>query len=235
MSSTRLYLRLLGYVRPYWRMFAVSILGMLIVAATEVALPAAAQPFLDGTFLQKDPFLMRWAPWGIVLLFAVRGLGSFLGQYGSNWVSLRVIMDLRQQMFARLLALPLGYFADNLSGKLISKFTFDVIQIAIAVTYVVTVLIRDSLTIIALLAYLLWLNWSLTLITFVMIPPIALAVRAFNRRLRGLTRQTQQAMGEVNHVLQESLENQKVVKVFGGQSYEVERFGKAVNRVRRLL
>src|SRR4249920_270561 len=220
MSGARLYLRLLSYVRPYWRVFAVSIVGMLIVAATEVALPAAAQPFLDGTFLHKDPMLMRWAPWAIVLLFAVRGSGAFVGQYASNWVSLRVIMDLREQMFGRLLTLPLGYFADNLSGKLISKFTFDVIQIAVAVTYVVTVLVRDSVSIAALLAYLLWLNWQLTLITFVMIPPIAIVVRLFNRRLRGLTRQTQQAMGDVNHVLQESMENQKVVKIFGGQAYE---------------
>ncbi len=235
MTGTRLYLRLLTYVRPYWRVFAVSIVGMLIVAATEVALPAAAQPFLDGTFLHKDPVLMRWAPWLIVLLFAIRGTGAFLGQYASNWVSLRVIMDLRQQMFNRLLTLPLGYFADNLDGKLISKLTYDVIQIAVALTYVVTVLVRDSVTIAALLAYLLWLNWQLTLITFVMIPPIAIVVRLFNRRLRGLTRQTQQTMGDVNHVLQESMENQKVVKIFGGQAYEARRFGAAVNGVRRLL
>jgi subfamily B ATP-binding cassette protein MsbA len=235
MTGTQLYIRLLGYVRPYWRIFAVSIFGMLIAAGTEVAMPAAAKPFLDGTFIEKDPVLMRWVPWLLVLLFVIRGIGFFLGQYASSYVAMRVIMDLRQQMFTRLITLPLGYFADNLSGKLISKFTFDVIQIAIAVTYVVTVLIRDSITILALLAYLLWLNWSLTLITFIMIPPIALVVRAFNRRLRGLTRQTQQAMGDVNHVLQESLENQKVVKVFGGQSYEIARFGKAVNQVRRLL
>ena len=235
MTGTQLYIRLLGYVRPYWKIFAASVVGMLIAASTEVAMPAAAKPFLDGTFIQKDPFLMRWVPVLLVLLFVVRGLGSFLGQYTSSWVSMRVIMNLRQQMFNKLIALPLGYFADNLSGKLISKFTFDVSQIAIAVTYVVTVLIRDSLTVIALLAYLLWLNWSLTLITFVVIPPIALVVRAFNRRLRGLTRQTQQAMGNINHVLQESLENQKVVKIFGGQSYEMTRFGQAVNRVRRLV
>jgi subfamily B ATP-binding cassette protein MsbA len=235
MTGTRLYLRLLGYVRPYWRIFAVSVVGMLITAGTEVALPAAAKPFLDGTFISKDPVLMRWIPCLLVLLFLTRGIGSFLGQYASSWVAMRVIMDLRQQMFTKLITLPLGYFADNLSGKLISKFTFDVIQISIAVTYVVTVLIRDSLTIVGLLAYLLWLNWALTLITFLMIPPIALVVRAFNRRLRGLTRQTQQAMGDINHVLQESMENQKVVKIFGGQSYEVTRFGQAVNRVRHLL
>ena len=235
MTGTQLYLRLLKYVGPYWRIFALSIVGMLIAASTEVALPAAAKPFLDGTFVHKDPVLMRWIPWLIVGLFAVRGVGTFLGQYASSWVATRVIMDLRQQMFGKLLALPLGYFADNLSGKLISRFTFDVIQIAIAVTYVVTVLVRDSFTIVALLAYLLWLNWKLTLITFLMIPPIALVVRLFNRRLRGLTRQTQQAMGDVNHVLQESIESQKVVKIFGGQAYEETRFHDAVDRVRRLL
>jgi len=144
-------------------------------------------------------------------------------------------MDLRQQMFERLLSLPLGYFAENLSGKIISKFTFDVIQISVAVTYVVTVVVRDSVTIVALMAYILWLNWGLTLITFLVIPPIALAVRAFNRRLRHLTRQTQQTMGDVNQVLQESIEGQKVVKIFAGQDYESTRFGAAANRVRRLL
>src|SRR5690349_1262218 len=164
MSGPQLYLRLLKFVRPYWKIFAASVVGMLIAAGTEVAMPAAAKPFLDGTFIDKNPVLMRWVPWLLVLLFVIRGLGSFVGQYASSWVAMRVIMDLRQQMFAKLITLPLGYFAETLSGKLISKFTFDVSQIAIAVTYVVTVLIRDTLTIVALLAYLLWLNWSLTLI-----------------------------------------------------------------------
>jgi subfamily B ATP-binding cassette protein MsbA len=100
MTGTQLYLRLLGYVRPYWRVFALSILGMLISAATEVALPAAAKPFLDGTFVHKDPVLMRWIPWLIVGLFAVRGIGTFLGQYASSWVATRVIMDLRHRCSA---------------------------------------------------------------------------------------------------------------------------------------
>ncbi len=235
MTGPQLYLRLVAHVRPYWRIFAISIAGMLVSAATEVALPAAAKPFLDGTFVHKDPVLMRWIPLLLIGLYLVRGLGAFAGQYASSWVAMRVIMDLRQRMFGKLLVLPLSYFSNNLSGKLISKFTFDVAQIAVAVTYVVTVLVRDSVTIVALMAYLLWLNWQLTLITFVMIPPIAIVVRLFNRRLRGLTRQTQQSMGEINHVLQETMDNQKVVKIFGGQVYESHRFGDAVNRVRRLL
>ena len=235
MTSLQLYVRLLRYVKPYWRIFALSIFGMLISAATEIGLPASAKPFLDGTFLDKDPLLMRWTPVLIVVLFLVRGLGTFIGTYASAAVGQRVVMDLREQMFAKLLLLPQQYFGDNLSGNLISKFTFDVIQVSVAVTYVVTVLVRDSVTVVGLLAYLVWLDWKLTLITFATIPPIALAIRAFNRRLRGLTRHTQRSMGEITQVLQESIEGQKVVKIFGGQAYEKGRFKDAVNRVRQLL
>ena len=235
MTSIQLYTRLLRYVRPYWRVFALSILGMLISAATEIGLPASAKPFLDGTFLDKDPVLMRWTPLLIVMLFLVRGLGTFLGTYASAWVGQRVVMDLREQMFGKLLSLPQQYLGDSLSGNLISKFTFDVIQVSVAVTNVVTVLVRDSVTVSGLLAYLLWLDWKLTLITFATIPPIALAVRAFNRRLRHLTRQTQRSMGDITQVLQESIEGQKVVKIFGGQPYEKRRFKEAVNRVRQFL
>ena len=235
MTATQLYLRLLKYVRPYWRTFALSILGMAIAAGTDVALPAAAKPFLDGTFVDKDPVLMRWAPVLIVLIFIGRGIGQFMGSYASAWVGQRVVMDLREAMFAKLLALPQQYYGDHLSGNLISKFTFDVVQVSVAVTYVVTVLVRDSISVVGLLAYLLWLNWKLTLITFATIPPIALAVRAFNRRLRKLTRQTQRSMGNITQVLQESIEGQKVVKIFGGQVYERKRFGEAANLLRRLL
>ncbi len=235
MTGSQLYLRLLGHVKPYWRMFALSILGMLISAATEVALPAAAKPFLDGTFVDRDPVLMRWVPFVIVLVFVARGVGTFMGSYGSAWVGQRVVMDLRSRMFDKLLQLPQRYYGDHLSGNLISKFTFDVVQVAVAVTHVVTALVRDSVAVTGLLCYLLWLDWKLTLITFATIPPIALTVRAFNRRLRLLTRRTQRSVGEITQVLQESIEGQKVVKIFGGQTYEKKRFGEAVNRVRRLL
>jgi subfamily B ATP-binding cassette protein MsbA len=235
MTGAQLYLRLLGHVKPYWRMFALSILGMVIAAATEVALPAAAKPFLDGTFVERDPVLMRWIPFLIVLIFVTRGIGTFMGSYASAWVGQRVVMDLRNRMFGRLLQLPQRYYGEHLSGNLISKFTFDVVQVAVAVTHVVTVLVRDSITVAGLLGYLMWLDWKLTLITFATIPPIALTVRAFNRRLRHLTRQTQRSVGEITQVLQESVEGQKVVKIFGGQAYEKGRFGEAVNSVRRLL
>ena len=232
MTSTQLYLRLLRYVQPYWGVFAFSILGMLITAGTEIILPIAVKPFLDGTFVQKDPFLIRWVPVFMVLLYVVRGLGAYIGTYASAWVGNKVVMDLRDQMFRRMLALPLGYFHDSTTGNLISRFTFDVAQVTGAATNVVTVLVKDSVTIVGLLAYLLYIDWKLTAISLIMVPPIAVVVRYFNVRLRNMSRKTQQAMGDITQVLQETVECNKVVKIFGGQDYEAKRFAETSNRLR---
>ncbi len=235
MTSTQLYLRLLRYVRPYAWVFGFSIFGMLISAATEVALPAAVKPFLDGTFVSRDPVLIKWTPIALIILFVFRGFGSFLGQYASAWVGNKVVMDLRDQMFRRMLALPLGYFHDRATGNLISRFTFDVAQVTQAATQVVTVLVKDSLTIIGLFAYLLYVDWKLTLISLAMIPPIALVVRYFNIRLRNTSRSTQTAMGDLTQVVQETIDCNKVVKIFGGQNYETRRFNDTSNALRGFM
>ncbi len=235
MTSTQLYLRLLRYVRPYAFVFGVSILGMLISAATEVALPAAVKPFLDGTFVDKDPLLIKWTPIALILLFVFRGIGSFMGQYASAWVGNKVVMDLRDQMFRRMLALPLGYFYDQTTGNVISRFTYDVAQVTAAATQVITVLVKDSLTIVGLFAYLLYVDWKLTLISLAMIPPIALVVRYFNIRLRRTSRSTQAAMGDLTHVVQETIDCNKVVKIFGGQAYETQRFYETSNALRGFM
>src|SRR5258708_11677665 len=215
MTSTQLYFRLLRYVKPYWGVFALSIAGMLLTAATEVALPIAVKPFLDGTFVKKDPVLITWVLILMVLLYVVRGAGAYLGTYASAWVGNKVGRDLRDVMFRRMLALPLGYFHDNTTGNLISRFIFDVAQVTNAATNVVTVLIKDSVTILGLLVYLLYIDWKLTLLSLIMIPPIAVAVRYFNVRLRILSRKTPDAMGDITQVLQETVECNKVVKIFG--------------------
>ncbi len=235
MTGTQLYLRLLRHVRPYSAVFAISVLGMLISAATEVALPAAVKPFLDGTFIEKDPFLIRWMPVALIALFLLRGLGSFIGQYASAWVGNKVVMDLRDRMFRRMLGLPIGYFHDHTTGNLVSRFTYDVAQVTQAATQVVTVLVKDTLTIIGLFAYLLYVDWKLTLISLVMIPPIALVVRYFNIRLRATSRSTQAAMGDLTQVVQETIDCNKVVKIFGGQAYETRRFNDTSNTLRRWM
>ena len=101
MTSVQLYLRLLRYVKPYWGVFALSIVGMLISAATEVALPVAVKPFLDGTFVDKDPVLIKWVPVALVAIFIFRGIGAYIGTYASTWVGNKVVMDLRDIKIGR--------------------------------------------------------------------------------------------------------------------------------------
>ncbi|MDP2239853.1 MAG: lipid A export permease/ATP-binding protein MsbA [Burkholderiales bacterium] len=235
MTSTELYLRLLKYVAPYRRVFALALAAMMVVAATEPALPAIFKPLIDGTFVDKDVTIMRWMPFAIIGLFVVRGLAEYVANYSITWVGNKVVMDLRNAMFDKLLQLPTRYFDNHPTGNLISKLTFDVAQVTAAATSVLTVIFKDTLSIIGLLAWMLWLNWKLTLLALVMAPIIVGVVRLISVRLRRTSRDTQQAMGDITQVLGEAIDGHKVVKLFGGQQYEAGRFDAQVNRMRRFM
>ncbi|HUW25155.1 MAG TPA: lipid A export permease/ATP-binding protein MsbA [Gallionella sp.] len=233
LSSSQLYLRLLDYVKPYWRVFAVSLLGMIVVAATEPLVPALMKPMLDGTFVHKDQAMMRMVPVVIIVIFLIRGLATFIGTYAINWVGSKLVMDLRDAMFRKLLALPTRYYDDHATGSLISKLTFDVTQVTSAATTVVTIAVRDSIVIVGLLGWLFYLNWKLTLLTLLMVPVIAFIIRVISQRMRTSSRDTQRAMGDITQVIEESVSAHKVVKLFGGQQYESDRFNEQANWVRR--
>jgi len=233
LTSTQLYLRLLGYVKPYWRTFAISILAMAVTAATEPLLPALLKPMLDGTFVHKDDTVMRLAPILILVIFFVRGVASFVGTYAISWVGNKVVMDLRDEMFRKLLSLPTHFYDDHATGNIISKLTFDVAQVTAAATNAVTVTIRDSIIIVGLLGWLFYLNWKLTLLSLVMAPVIALIIHTINGRMRNSSRDSQRAMGDITQVIEESVSAHKVVKLFGGQQYESDRFNDQANWLRR--
>jgi subfamily B ATP-binding cassette protein MsbA len=235
MTPRALYLRLLSHVRPHWRVFAVGILGMVIVAATTPALPALMKPLIEGTFIEKDPVLMRWLPVIIVALFLVRGIGSYLSAYGLSWVGTRVVTDLRNAMFGKLLALPAAFYERQPSGVLISKLTYDVTQVSAAATSALTIVFRDMLSIVGLLVFLLWLNWKLTLFALAMAPLIVAVVRVLSVRLRSSSHEVQRAMGYITQVIDEAIGGHKVVKLSGGQRYEQRRFDEEADRVRRHL
>ena len=233
MTSTQLYLRLLSYVKPYWRIFAASLLAMVVAAATEPMLPALLKPMLDGAFVKKDDTLIRLIPILILVIFLVRGIATFISTYTISWVGNKVVMDLREEMFRKLLTLPTRYYDDHASGNLISKLTFDVTQVTAAATNVVTVCIRDSIIVLGLLGWLFYLNWKLTLLGMVVAPLIVLIIKAISGRLRISSRAAQQAMGDITQVIEEGVAAHKVVKLFGGQQYESQRFGEQVNWLRR--
>ena len=169
-KSRVLYLRLLRYVLPYWRMFALAILTMVLVAATEPLFPAMMKPLLDGSFVNKDAATIRYIPFALVGLFLVRGVFGFASDYALSWVSNRVVFDLRAEMFGRLVNLPTRYYDDASSGALISKLAYDVSGVTAAATTVLTVMVRDTLTVVGLLAWMFYLDWELSLITLVIGP-----------------------------------------------------------------
>ncbi len=226
-GSVALYFRLLNYVRPYWRMFALSMLTTMLVAATEPALPALLKPMLDGSFVDRDPAMMQLIPLALVGLFLLRGTFSFISDYATNWVSARLVMDMRNVMFRKLVSLPTPYYDNASSGAVIANIAFNVSQVTQAGANVITVLVRDSFAILGLLGWMLYLNWKLTLISLVMVPLVAVVVRLSNRRLRNMGRNIQRSMGDITHVLEEALDAHKVVKIFGGQEYERQRFADA--------
>ena len=233
-DSRTLYLRLLSYVRPYAKIFALAVLGMMLTAATEPLFPALIKPLLDGGFASAGG--SAWPPAvfaaAIIGIFLLRGILTFTSSYCMTWVAQKVVLDLRSTMFTRLVRLPAKFFDDNASGRLLSKVAYDVTNTADAATGALTVLIKDSIAVIGLLAYLFYTNWKLTLVTLVIAPPIALTVALISRRLRRMARGAQSSLGDLVHVLQETIDCHKVVKVFGGQEYESRRFAKSAHTVR---
>ncbi len=232
-SSRELYFRLLSHVKPYWRQFGSAILATVIMALTEPAIPALLKPLLDGTFVDRDPDYMFWTPIALVALFLIRGVMGFCSSVAFEWVSGKLVYDLRRLMFDRILSFPTAYFDGNSTGNIVNKATFNVNQVTTAATRVLVILVKDSIAIIGLIGWMLYLNWQLTLTIFILIPAIALMVRVLAVRLRKISRKLQSTMGEMTHALEEGSRGHKVIKVFGGQEAEKQRFNKLANWVRR--
>ncbi|MGD8312977.1 MAG: lipid A export permease/ATP-binding protein MsbA [Gammaproteobacteria bacterium] len=233
MNSKDLYIRLLRYVLPYRRAFLFSLLGTVAFAATEPAMPALMKPLLDETFVARNADTLVTLPLLLILLFLVRGAASFISGYGMKWVATRVVMDLRREMFNKLQTLPIPYFDNHSSGNIISRHTFNVSRVMNAATEVIVILVKDSLSILGLLAFALYINWHLSLIVFAIAPPTALVIRYFSRRMRRLSRSLQDSVGDLTRVVQEVINGNREIKIFGSEKYEQDRFQHINNWIRR--
>lgn len=237
-SSLKIYLRLLGYVRPYIGYFAVSLLGYLIFASSEPMLAAVLKYFVDGLNTPGQN-AVHYLPllgevqliWGVpvlmVMIVAWRSLGSYLGNYYLAKVSLGLVNDLRQALFNSLLRLPNRYFDENNSGHLISRITYNVTMVTGAATDAIKVVVREGLTIVFLFGYLLWMNWKLTLVMLAILPVIGVLVGSASRKFRKQSKKIQASMGELTHVSSETIQNYRAVRSFGGENYETRRFQSA--------
>jgi len=233
-SARLIYRRLLGYAKPYWRPFSVSLLGMLVYAVTEPLFAAMMQPLVDGSFVDRDPDVVSIIPVLLVILFVIRGSAGFVNTYFLMWVGRRVVANLRREMFEHLMHSPTRYYDNHGSGQILSKFTYNVENVASAATTALTTIVRDGLTVIGLMAYMLYLNASLSVIFLLIGPAMAGATNYATKRFRHHSRRIQDRVGELTHAIQEVIDAHRVVKAFGGQDRERTRFGRVNEKTRSL-
>ncbi|MDH3637508.1 MAG: lipid A export permease/ATP-binding protein MsbA [Gammaproteobacteria bacterium] len=231
-TSLELYLRLLGYVKPYKWVFSVAIIAMIVTALTEASFAALLKPILDNGFVDPDPAFIRFIPLLLVLVIVLRAIAGFAASYGMSWIGRRVVFDLRHDAFTRLLILPSDFYEDHSSASLVSKLIYDVENATTATTDAVTMLTRDSFMALAMLAWLFYLDWQLTLVFLIVTPVIAIGIRLASKRFRTATERIQDSVGDIAHVAKEAIQGQRVVKTYGGEAYETERFAVVNNRNR---
>jgi|APFre7841882724_1041349.scaffolds.fasta_scaffold00455_6 subfamily B ATP-binding cassette protein MsbA len=232
-NALQTYRRLLGYLRPHRGMFMVGVLGMTIFAATDAGWAAFVKFFLDGTFVDKDPRMVWLVPFALVGLFVLRGLGDFLQTYCPGFVGRQIVKTLRGEIFDRYLHLPVAFFDRQSAGVLLSRLTYNTEQVATATTDSITVFIRDTLTIIGLIGYLLYLNPKLTLISLIVGPLIAVIIRRINTLFRRYSKRIQASMGDVTRVAKEAIEAPRVVRVFNAQRFQAGLFDQVIEHNRR--
>lgn len=222
-SGLQVYLRLLGYVKPYWKIFALSVLGYLLYSGTQPAL-AWMTGWLADVIYNKDEMAKYLIPLALLGIYLARGLGSFIGNYFLAKVSFSVVRNLRIELFNHLIDLPNTFFEQNNSGHLISVITFNITQVTGAATDAVKVVIREGVAVIALMGMLFYYNWMLTLIFIAIAPLIAFAVSYASKRFKKLSKKIQVSMGDLTHVSSEAINGYKEIKSFGGHAYEKQRF-----------
>jgi subfamily B ATP-binding cassette protein MsbA len=229
-----LYLRLLKYAARYWPVFVISVIALVILSASNTGFLAVIKKVTDEGFVQQDASKLTTLPLMLLGLLTVRALAGFISGFAMRWVGRRVVENLRLDAFRRLMTLPVSFFDAHSAGIVTSKLTYDTEQMAKASTNVAVAAIRDSLTIIGMVGYMLYLDWKLTLIFSVMAPLMALYLSRMTPRLRAAGKFVQRNMGEMTQVIEESVSGQRMVKIFGGADYEYDRFSTVARRNRHM-
>ncbi|VWD41307.1 lipid A ABC exporter, fused ATPase and inner membrane subunits MsbA [Burkholderia lata] len=225
--------RLWPYIRPLIGIVVLAVMTMGVVAATEAGIPALLKPLLDHGFGAHGSDSAKWyVPIAVIGLALVRGVSQYASNYLLNYVSNRILLQLRLEMFQRMLHTGASFFQRETASTVINAIVFEVNQILSVLTGVMVTLVRDSLTVIFLLGYLFYLNWRLTLIVAVILPGIGWLVSKINRRLRRLNREHQTLTNELSYIVEETVGGYKVVKVHNGEAYEMDRFTQMSKRLR---
>ena len=225
--------RIYSRLGRYWKAAVVAIVLMSISAATQPALAVIMKPLLDDGFSGNKPYYIWAIPAAVIGLMLVRGLCTFSSNYVLAWVANNMLLGIRREMFERLLGLPDSEFRRGDTGRLLNRFTIDAGNVTGLATEVITVIIRETMIVVALLAVLLYMSWQLTLIVLIMLPLSVYVSRIFIKRLRRINRDTINMNAELTRVVGEAIDGQRVIKLFDGYERESGRFQYVNGRLRR--
>src|SRR5690554_2304081 len=213
-AEAEIWRRIYSRLRPYWKMVIVAVLLVSVVSTTKPLLAVIMKPLLDDGFTGAKPYYIWLLPLSVVGIMIIRGIASYASSYLLALVANNMLRNLRTEMFDRLLALPDSRFKEGDTGRLLNRFTIDAGTLTTVATDVITVLVRESLTVIALIGVLLYMSWQLTLIVFVMLPVAYLTARIISKRLRNINRGALDMNAELTRVVGETIEGQRVIKLF---------------------
>lgn len=233
-GAKALYLRLLRYAAKYWGVFAISVTSLVILSATNTGFLATIKMVTDEGFVRQDSSKLSLLPLMLFGLLALRALAGFVSAFAMRWVARRVVENLRLEIFQRLMSFPVSFFDATSAGIVTSKLTYDTEQMSKASTSVAVTAVRDTLTIIGMVAYMLYLDWRLTLIFAVMAPLMGLYLSSMTPKLRHAGKTVQRTMGEMTQVAEEAVSGQRMVKIFGGEGYEYRRFASVAGKNRHM-
>ena len=224
----KIYLRLLVYGKPYWAMFSIGVIAMLLFAVTDTGFAFLIKTLTDsfaGTGTAYDTQELKvMLPFAVIIIFIVRGVSGFFSVYNIAWIGRQVIKLLRGEVYNKFLTLPTLFLDRESNAELLSKVTYNIEQVAESTSNILTVLIRDTLTIIVLSVYMVYLNHTLASVIFLVAPVIAILVRFLSLLFRRYSERIQDSMADVTHAIKETLQNHRIIKVFDGQDFEEERF-----------
>jgi len=227
------YRRILSYVKGHWLEFALGLLGTALLAASDASVVWLFKPLLDKGFVTKDIHFIKSLPFIIIFIFLVRSGATFMSNYCLTWVSRTLIMRVRQQIFQHLLRLPAKFYDNTTSGQLLSKIIYNADQITNASNNALVTVVQESCFITGLIIVMISASWQLSLLFVVAAPIIAVIARYASKRMRRISKRTQDSMGQVTHIAEEAIEGYKVIRTFGGEKYEQDKFDQTVFKNRQ--
>ena len=235
-NGLQTYLRLLDYGRKYWFVFSIGVLAMLMFAVTDTGFAFLIKILTDsfaGNMESFDTGDLKWVlPVGVIIIFLIRGVSGFFSTYNMSWISRHVIRRVRSDVYQKFLYLPTSFLDQKSNADLLSKVIFNIEQVSESTANVLTVLIRDTLTIIVLSIYMVYLSPMLSAVIFTASPVIALIVKILSTLFRKYSERIQDSMGDVTHSIKETLQNHRIIKIFNGQEGEGTRFAQ-INEINR--